>query len=1180
MKGRLAPLPPAAPGTPPLGAPTGGFVVRDGEEFYRICGYHRMSPFLMSLASDTDLWMFVTSGGGLAAGRVDAEGSLFPYLTVDQLHDAHHHTGPATLIRVGREGGRPVLWEPFCAAGDENPALERNLYKNTTGNRLIFEEIDHDLGLAFRHGWAACDEFGWVRSATVENRGPAPIRAALMDGLRNILPCGAPLSLYQRSSNLVDAYKRSESDPETGLGIFALTAGITDRPEALEVLRANTVWCCGPESFRVHLSLGALSAFRKGQVVAEERLLCGARGNYLVSFDLDLDPGASATWHLAGDTGRDHLQVVSLRHRLLREPDLPDRLADGIRLAGEELRRNVGSADGIQLSARRESWSHHFANVLFNNMRGGVFWRNHDVPVADFVRFLGVRQAAVAERRQAELAGLPATVTVRALREAARATGDADFARLCHEYLPLHFGRRHGDPSRPWNRFAIRVRGRDGERELNYEGNWRDIFQNWEALGEAFPGFLPSLVAKFVNASTVDGFNPYRVTRDGVDWETVAPDDPWGNIGYWGDHQIVYLLKLLEALQRHDPATLEAMLHEEIFSYAEVPYRIRPYAEILKDPRDTIEFDTARAARIAARVAVRGTDGRLLTGADGAVRHANLGEKLLVPALSKLSNLIPDAGIWMNTQRPEWNDANNALGGGGVSAVTLCYLRRYLAFLAGVLEGSAAPVLPLSREVAAWFRQVDGILTQELGTLAAEPCDPRDRKRLMDRLGGAFSDYRAAVYAGGFSGRTDVPVADMVALCRTALRYVDRGIAANRREDGLYHAYNLLEISDDGTGARLGRLPEMLEGQVAALSSGLLDPAACLEILEQLFASDLYRPDQRSFMLYPERELPGFLAKNVAPADGVAAIPLLRDLLAAGDETLLSRDADGRWRFHGDLGSARALGAALDRLAARPERAEAVARDRDAVLALYETVFRHKAYTGRSGAMYGYEGLGCIYWHMVAKLLLAVQEVHARAERDGLPPALRERLAAMYFRIRAGLGYEKSVAEFGAFPTDPYSHTPPAGGARQPGMTGQVKEEILTRAGELGVRVEAGAVRFRPVLLGADEFLAEPGQLRCFDVDGRPRTVAAPAGSLAFTHCQVPVVYTRIAGDARIRVEFADGTATEHAGDRLDAGASADLLARNGHIRRIEVSIPERALRPAAGTRPHAHDQAPGDRSH
>ena len=93
--------------------------------------------------------------------------------------------------------------------------------------------------------------------------------------------------------------------------------------------------------------------------------------------------------------------------------------------------------------------------------------------------------------------------------------------------------------------------------------------------------------------------------------------------------------------------------------------------------------------------------------------------------------------------------------------------------------------------------------------------------------------------------------------------------------------------------------------------------------------------------------------------------------------------------------------------------------------------------------MFGYEGLGCIYWHMVAKLLLAVQENLFAAEAAGDPPAAR--LAALYYDVRAGLGFNKTPAVYGAFPTDPYSHTPGHSGAQQPGMTGQVKEEILTR---------------------------------------------------------------------------------------------------------------------------------------
>ena len=56
--------------------------------------------------------------------------------------------------------------------------------------------------------------------------------------------------------------------------------------------------------------------------------------------------------------------------------------------------------------------------------------------------------------------------------------------------------------------------------------------------------------------------------------------------------------------------------------------------------------------------------------------HVNFTEKILATGLSKLSNFVPEGGIWMNTQRPEWNDANNALVGNGVSNGHLILLEK------------------------------------------------------------------------------------------------------------------------------------------------------------------------------------------------------------------------------------------------------------------------------------------------------------------------------------------------------------------------------------------------------------------------------------------------------------------------------------------------------------------------
>jgi hypothetical protein len=150
--------------------------------------------------------------------------------------------------------------------------------------------------------------------------------------------------------------------------------------------------------------------------------------------------------------------------------------------------------------------------------------------------------------------------------------------------------------------------------------------------------------------------------------------------------------------------------------------------------------------------------------------------------------------------------------------------------------------------------------------------------------------------------------------------------------------------------------------------------------------------------------------------------------------------------------------------------------------------------------------------------------------------------------------------EYGAFPADPYSHTPKHAGARQPGMTGQVKEEILTRFGELGLRVDDGRVRFEPSLLRAAEFVQAPAPLRWVDVKGEWRELEVPSGALAFTWCQVPVVYhLGEEGAASVTVTLDNGEVATLSGDELPPEAASHVARRDGGVRRIDVTFgPER----------------------
>ena len=45
------------------------YVLIDNEKFFKISNSDNMRPFFMSIVSDSDHWMFISSNGGLTAGR-------------------------------------------------------------------------------------------------------------------------------------------------------------------------------------------------------------------------------------------------------------------------------------------------------------------------------------------------------------------------------------------------------------------------------------------------------------------------------------------------------------------------------------------------------------------------------------------------------------------------------------------------------------------------------------------------------------------------------------------------------------------------------------------------------------------------------------------------------------------------------------------------------------------------------------------------------------------------------------------------------------------------------------------------------------------------------------------------------------------------------------------------------
>lgn len=1130
---------------------SGQFVVIGTEKFYKISNINQMPDFFMTIVSDSDHWMYLSSNGSLSAGRKDRNNALFPYYTVDKIHDYRGRTGNKTLMLVTK-GEKTYLWEPFSGESEKNYTINRNLYKSIYGNKIIFEEINEDLGIGFQYGWYNSEKFGFVKKSEILSFTQETLSIEILDGIVNILPNSVDYDFQNAYSSLLDAYKKSELLPESKLGLFMLSSIPVDRAEPSESLRASSVWFCGKDlDAKILISTEQVNNFIHGIAVEQEVDIRAKRGAYFVNASFNLPKEARKEWMIVAEVNRDSSDVANLELFLKKTDNIAELIKADILIGTEKLKQIVSRADGIQVSNEELTVARHFSNTLFNVMRGGVFTNNYLIDVVDFKLFAKQINKQVSIKQKSWFDQLPGEINYPDLLKQAENAADPDLQRICYEYLPLTFSRRHGDPSRPWNQFSIETKNEDGSVKLNYQGNWRDIFQNWEALGFSFPEFLEGMISKFLNASTPDGYNPYRITRAGIDWECPDPHDPWSYIGYWGDHQIIYLQKFLELSNEFHPGQLDEMLLKELFAYANVPYRIKSYSEIVKNPKDTIVFDFELNDKIKEQVRNTGADGRLLMDQKGDIYRVNLTEKILVTLLAKLSNFIPEAGIWLNTQRPEWNDANNALVGNGVSMVTLYYMRRFLKFWFEKFRETEIQEIAVSEEVKILFDNIHALFAENTSLLETGFSNT-DRRLFADILGEAGSTYREAIYYKSFSGkRKAIKVKNLLDFVNLSLQYIDQSIKVNKRDDGLYHAYNLVSVSDNRMAIR--HLYEMLEGQVAVLSSGYLSVQESLDVLNSLKYSKLFRRDQYSYLLYPDRQLPRFIEKNNIPSGKIHESKLLSELISANDSSILRKDDLGNYHFNGAFRNVAVLENALNQLD-KARYAHLVDEEKDIILNLYEQLFDHQSFTGRSGTFYGYEGLGSIYWHMVSKLLLACQESYFRGVAENADPVVLGKIKDHYYEINAGIGLHKSPLLYGAFPTDAYSHTPGNAGAQQPGMTGQVKEDFLSRMHELGIHIEEGGIVFRLSLLDPAELLTMERAFEYYNLQGELKQINLHKGQLVFTFCQVPVVYT-LCTTNQINITLADGKTVVVTGQALSQELSSKVFRRTSEIVKIEVQF-------------------------
>lgn len=1139
------------------GRPKGSFEKLNGDLYYKIADFNAMDPFLMSIVSSSDHWMFISSLGGLTAGRKNAENALFPYTTDDKIHDNYRNTGSITVIMVEKED-RKYLWEPFSKNAFALYKVSRNIYKSIWGNAIVFEEINDTLGITFWYSWSFSDAFGFVRKVQLENHNDFDLDMQLLDGFQHILPPGLPFKMQNERSNLVNAYKKSELDSASGLAIYSLSSLIIDRAEPGESLLASTCWQHGLNPKALLLSSKQLHDFRQGVFPTTEFDCRAERGAFLIADNLTVLANQKKSWLQVAEINQNLADIFKLKAQLLADKTiLIKELETSLNNDTYHLKTLVATADGLQSGGEQEVSVRHFANTLFNIMRGGLPADGYIIKRADFSDFVKSWNIKVFHKNKPLLDSLSSQFSLHTLFDIVNKQQNPDLIRLACEYLPFRFSRRHGDPSRPWNKFSIEIKDDAGNPKKYYEGNWRDIFQNWEALALSFPDFLKNMIAKFLNASTIDGYNPYRIDSNGVDWEITEPDDPWSFIGYWGDHQVIYLLKLLESFHAHAPNELNELLLEPLFVFANVPYRIKKYSDILKNPYDTIIFDQEIQEITEKKSREIGNDGKLvLTDADSPF-YVTLMDKLLIQLLTKLSNFVPEGGIWLNTQRPEWNDANNALVGNGLSMVTLYYMHRFNGFFIQLIRQSTADTFFLNNNVFEFFEEIFQVFN-EFEALLLNGFSDSERRDFMHKVGKAGENYRNKVYSVSIDSTTSpLPKEKLIEFLDITQSFLAQSIGVNRRSDKLFHAYNLLSFSAEGR-VNIEHLYLMLEGQVAVLSADFLSVEEVIELVNALPSSNLFRKDQNSYLLYPDKVLPRFIEKNKVPAARAKESKWLTALLNEENNDILIPVNNELFCFHPDLYNEREL---LKRLHLVNEKIPALSFEEEVTFIsnLYEETFKHHYFTGRSGTFFGYEGLGSIYWHMVSKLVLAVQENVFKAMDAGAPDAKLKELIQAYYHFRSGLGFNKTPAEYGAFPSDPYSHTPANKGAQQPGMTGQVKEDFLSRFGELGLRVINGQIHIQPILLSLAAFHQSKQLFNFIDCQGKEQSLTIPPKSLVFTYCQTPFIF-QIAEENHLNIHSKEGIVESNPSLFINDYWSKEIFSRSGTVSFVEVFLKESKL--------------------
>ena len=641
-----------------------------------------------------------------------------------------------------------------------------------------------------------------VRIARFTNKGDAPVRISVLDGMPALNPYGVSMADQKELGQTVTAWMQVE-DIETNIPFYRVRASIVDSIDVQEITRGNFAFAYSEDNELIKVYADPEAVF-----------------DYDQSF---INPVAFADG--------------SFRTRT-------QNLSNNVPCAFFEQEREVASGE----------------TMTFFEVYGNSEGRDY---LNELVKRISSEGAvSYFYRRWDEASGMADDI----ISVIDTKTGDPTFDAYCAlTYLdnclrggfPVKLGdkvfymysRKHGDIERDYNYFTIAP-------EFFTQGNasFRDICQNrrCDILFTPYTGQMN--VKMFLSLIQSDGFNPLKISEarfkmsdekaegygpelkdiltkpftpgslanrlmslgqadriDDVVSSALTNSEPEINSefgeGYWTDHWI-YTLDLVETYLRVYPDRKNDLLWgRKDCTYFDTKCFVNPrHLRYEKTSRGLRQYHPIK------ELPVKKNTGKLMTDPLGEVVKATAGEKLLLLCIIKFMTLDSyGMGVEMEGGRPGWYDALNGLPGlFGSSINESMELVRYLEFMIDSMPSGGK--VTLSSEVADLYKSVHA-----LGLNGWQ-----DMKTWND-LNDIKEDYRATTM-DGFSGDCEDMDATFIKEMLVNMRQiVKRGISRARALGGgkmpSYFAFEATDYVEENGGIRVNEfkaivVPRFLESYV------------------------------------------------------------------------------------------------------------------------------------------------------------------------------------------------------------------------------------------------------------------------------------------------------------------------------------------------------------------------------